>query len=470
MPKLRQAEEALKRERDLLSAVMAATDVMLVYLDRDFNFLWVNPAYAETCRMKPEEMVGKNHFALYPNEENEAIFRRVRDTGEAVFYKDKAFAFPDQPERGTTYWNWSLTPVRAGGAETTGLVFSLRETTRHVEAKEALRASDEGLMREVQAERDKLSALVSSMQDEVWLADMEKKFTLMNPVAATEFSLSAGEVVDIEKLAASLEVLRPDGSPRPIEEAPPLRALSGEVVTNEEEIVRTPARGDRYRQVSASPLRDGTGRVIGSVSVVRDITDRKLAENALIESEANLRKLNEALEMRVRERTAELEKANRELAEEIEHRLLAERGLQASQKRLSEEKEKLEQKNIALQEVLGHVEAEKSKIQDGVAAHIEAWVLPALDRLAEDKDNPSLMAMLRRSLEDLSAPPGRESSAGTVKLTAKEREVYRLVRGGMSSKEISRILKCSFQTVEKHRKNIRKKLGIVGEGVYLGSI
>ena len=96
----RRMEEALRQERALLGNVTGATDVMLVYLDLQFNFAWVNKAYADTCRMAPADMIGKNHFALYPDEENESIFRRVRETGEPVFFKDKPFEFPDQPERG----------------------------------------------------------------------------------------------------------------------------------------------------------------------------------------------------------------------------------------------------------------------------------------------------------------------------------------------------------------------------------
>jgi hypothetical protein len=38
--------------------------------------LRVNKAYAQTCGYKPEEMIGKNHFTLYPHAENEAIFRQ----------------------------------------------------------------------------------------------------------------------------------------------------------------------------------------------------------------------------------------------------------------------------------------------------------------------------------------------------------------------------------------------------------
>jgi PAS domain S-box-containing protein len=140
---LKRAQEALFRERSLLSSIMQATDVMLVYLDPAFNFVWVNPAYAATCRHRPEELIGKNHFALYPHPENEAIFRRVCETGQPVFCKDRPFEFPDQPLRGITYWDWSLVPMADAGGRTQGLVFSLRETTRYVRAEEALRRSEE---------------------------------------------------------------------------------------------------------------------------------------------------------------------------------------------------------------------------------------------------------------------------------------------------------------------------------------
>jgi len=135
--------EVLNQDKRILAEIMKATDVMLVYLDTDFRFMAVNPAYAETCRMTPEEMIGKNHFELYPNAENEVIFHRVRETGEAVFFKDKPFEFPDQPERGVTYWDWSLTPAKNAAGVVEGLVFSLRETTRYKRMELALRESEE---------------------------------------------------------------------------------------------------------------------------------------------------------------------------------------------------------------------------------------------------------------------------------------------------------------------------------------
>lgn len=61
-----------------------------------------------------------------------------------------------------------------------------------------------------------------------------------------------------------------------------------------------------YVEVRFSPLRDGAGRFIALEGIARDVTDKKLAELALEE-------LNAELETRVRERTATLEVANREM-------------------------------------------------------------------------------------------------------------------------------------------------------------
>ena len=183
------------------------------------------------------------------------------------------------------WYNSSL--LDASGQLRSIMSLVLDVTARH-QAEEETRRLHEIVARE----RDRLSALLNSIADEIWFADTAGNFTLANPSAVREFSVSAQGGIGVAKLAASLEVLRADGSPRPVTAAPPLRALAGEIIRGEDEIVRTPGTGElRHRQVSAAPVRDANGGIIGSISVVRDVTEHKRAEAALVRSEEQYRSL-----------------------------------------------------------------------------------------------------------------------------------------------------------------------------------
>ena len=186
---------------------------------------------------------------------------------------------------GATRWIWVAgrpNVDKFGNSRMTGVVQDITD-------RKEIEAENQQLLEDVQQEKDRLSALIDSIADEVWFADVQKKFTLANPSALQTFGIDDGDDIDIENFAASLQVFRPDGSLRPIEEAPSLRALRGEVVKNLEEIVRNPVTGElRHREVHANPVRDAHGEIIGSVAVVRDITDRKLAEEALRDNRAKL--------------------------------------------------------------------------------------------------------------------------------------------------------------------------------------
>jgi PAS domain S-box-containing protein len=268
------AEEALQRERSLLVSIMQATDFMLAFLDTRFNFVWVNQAYADTCGKQPDEMIGKNHFALYPDTENEAIFRRVRDTGEAVFYKDKPFVFPDQPERGTTYWDWSLTPVKTPGGSVSGLVFSLHETTHFKQAQEALIASEKRLQ----------LALLGS-KGGAWEWDLKRDIMTVSDSFRELYGLPPDQPVNVESW---LGTVHPNDRER-------CRSLSQEFISNGktefeiEFLILHPQRGLRWLEGIGRLERDAEGRPARAVGIHLDITERKQVEEALRESEERLR-------------------------------------------------------------------------------------------------------------------------------------------------------------------------------------
>ncbi len=98
-------------------------------MDREFNFIRVNNTYAAADNRTPEFFPGKNHFDLYPDAGNEEIFRTVVRTGSPYVVFEKPFEYAQHPERGVSYWDWTLQPVKDPSGAVEGLVLILRDVT-----------------------------------------------------------------------------------------------------------------------------------------------------------------------------------------------------------------------------------------------------------------------------------------------------------------------------------------------------
>ncbi len=127
----------LRDTTELLQKIFATTEFCIVYLDPRFNFIQVNQAYADVCGRPADFFVGKNHFELFPNDENQAIFESVVRSGTPFSVYAKPFVFPDDPQR-VTYWDWSLLPVKNAQGVIDGLLFCLVDVTKRRKAEEEL--------------------------------------------------------------------------------------------------------------------------------------------------------------------------------------------------------------------------------------------------------------------------------------------------------------------------------------------
>ena len=250
----------------------------------DFIIKDINHAVETIEQVKKDDIVGKSVLKVFPGVEEFGlftVFQRVAKTGIPESHPVSLY----QDDRISGWRDNYIYRLPSGE-----VVALYEDVTKKKQAEE----ETQRLLIAVEEEKEKLSSLINSITDEVWFTDTQHRFILANPPALKEFGLDHPGETDVENLAKSLEVLRPDGTPRPLEEAPPLRALAGETVKNMEEIVRTPARGElRYRQVSAAPVKDHSGTIIGAVSVVRDITEQNRVQEALRESELRYRSVIE---------------------------------------------------------------------------------------------------------------------------------------------------------------------------------
>ncbi len=126
------AHDNLNRATDLLEKIFSLTHIMIAYIDKDFNFVRVNPAFAEAHKRMPDAFPGKNYFALFPNKEEEAIFRRVVETGTPSFLSAAPLETARIPGQETMYVSRSLQPVRELDGGVSGVILMMLDVTREV--------------------------------------------------------------------------------------------------------------------------------------------------------------------------------------------------------------------------------------------------------------------------------------------------------------------------------------------------
>lgn len=128
------------------------------------------------------------------------------------------------------------------------------------------------------------------------------------------------------------------------------------------------------------------------------------------------------------------------------------------------------QKNIAMRELFTQVEEEKTRFKRHVADNIDHVLLPTINKLINDDNsvNEVQFGALKSDLRNLASVTGGLSKI-YAKLTPREIEICSLIKNGAASKDISRVLNISLQTVNKHREKIRRKLVINKRDTHLAA-
>lgn len=133
----------------MLETIFHNTHFMIAYMDKNFNFIRVNEAYAKKSNKTPDFFVGKNHFDLYPHKGNETIFKNVIETGEPYF----AYSMPlEHSELGITYWDWVIQPIKEE-SRVTGILLSLTDVTEYKRNEENIHENHREFMEELVEKR-----------------------------------------------------------------------------------------------------------------------------------------------------------------------------------------------------------------------------------------------------------------------------------------------------------------------------
>jgi DNA-binding CsgD family transcriptional regulator/PAS domain-containing protein len=158
--------------------------------------------------------------------------------------------------------------------------------------------------------------------------------------------------------------------------------------------------------------------------------------------------------------------------EDITALKLVEEALRESREELKEQKQSLEEANIALKVLIKQRENDKLDLEKNVLTNVKELILPYVEKLKEaplKPRNKTLVEIIENHLKDIISPLLQKFLNAQIILTPQEIKVVALIKDGKSSKEIADILNISETTVNFHRKNLRKKFGLKNRQMNLRS-
>lgn len=268
---------------DVLASWFASSPDGIAVIDADRIVRAANQTFAREMHHPLPEIVGRpadQVIVAWP-ERMADIFRRVRETGQPVSGGAYPFVFRDQPQRGTTCWESTVSPILAPDGSFRGWLFVQREVTEREQAE---------------AERNRLLA-----QLERRAAEAEAVFRALPDIF---FRLAAdGTILDYRAGTATDLYLPPEQFlNRRMQEVlpPPLgdrfvralqQTLSERAVVTLEYPLHVAGR-DQVYEARFAPLGKDE-----AIALIRNITERKQAEaerERLLKAERHARELAEA--------------------------------------------------------------------------------------------------------------------------------------------------------------------------------
>lgn len=136
------------------------------------------------------------------------------------------------------------------------------------------------------------------------------------------------------------------------------------------------------------------------------------------------------------------------------------KALEKSEKTLMAKSKNLEELNAALRILLKHREEDKKELESKIVYNFKKLVLPYLEKLKSaslKEEQRSYLKILESNLTEIMSPFLRDLIIRHTDLTPREVQIIDLIKEGMTSKEIAKILNISAKAVDFHRGNIRRK-------------
>ncbi len=398
---LTESEKRLRQIIDLVPHMIFAKDI-------HGRFFLVNRVVADAYGLSVEELTGKLHSDIHPNQEEVENFlrndREVIDSGRTKFIPEETFIDHNGHER---ILQTTKIPFKLVNSDHPAMLGVAVDITALKLAEERLRAAHQQL----EATLNALPDILFEVDREGRIHDYRAPYPNLLYAKPNNFlGKTVAEVIPKEAAEIIMEAIK---------QATEKGQSSGAVYS-----LKT-GWGLRWFELSIAVKGDPKSKDIRLTALARDVTERKQAEDLL-----------------------------KQTAEELQKQKMI-----------------LTEKNIALKQVLDHIESKTQDSRRKICRDLDEALIPALERMKRKADpsfksgieslEATIKNILSRDLDDFKS---RKS-----KLTPREMDICDMIKSGMSSKQISDQLNLSLVTVHKHREQVRKKLGITNKNINLST-
>ena len=404
---IQEIEERKQKEEKLrkYERIVDASNDHMSLTDRNYVYQLVNDAHLRIHKIKREDIVGHSVPELFGQEFFETHQKPMIDRCLAGEVV-RYQSWIDFLTLGRRYIDIAYYPYFEDDGSISGCVVNARDITESKQVEEALRESEE-----------RYKSLFKNNHSVMLLIDPESANIVdANPAAISFYGWSHEELIR-KKITD-------------------INTLTERQVFREMKRAKTEERRIFYfkHRLAGGNIRDvevfsGPIKVFGRellYSIIHDITKRKQAELSVIE-----------------------------------------RG-----KDLENKTHELEELNAALKVLLKHRDEDKKDFEEKIVASVKKLVFPYIEKLYNSQLNDRQMVhlnIIKSNLVDIIAPFLHQLSSKYSDLTASEIQIAGLVKDGKTTKEIADLFNSSTGTIEFHRNNLRKKLGLVNTKTNLRS-
>ena len=408
--KLEVVQEALREIEEKCQAIINNIEDGYYEVDLDGNFTYFNDAMALITGYSPQELIGMDNRQImdeYHTRQVSEVFKKVYHTGLAA----KAINWELIRKDGSRcIVEVSVSLKKDLNSRPVGFLGIARDVSHRKITEQALKEGER-----------RYRTIIENIEDGYYEVDLAGNYTFFNDAMARIIGYTRDEMMGM-----NYRVYTDEYYAKQVFEVFNKVYLSGLATKALDWKLVAKDGSTRFIEVSITLKRDLNSQPIGFMGIARDITDRK--------------QYVETLE--ARERELEIKTKN------------------------------LEEVNTTLKVLLERRDADKAAIEDTIIGNINDLVIPYLERVKKrtsDKKSRDYLSALENNLDTITSSFFRKLTIKYANLTSTEIEVANLVKNGKSIKEIADLLNISGKTVETHRMNIRKKMGIANTKTSLRS-